>query len=33
MKILAIECVHGKFPKKLRNKLKKEKFDLIVGVE
>lgn len=32
MKILAIGCMHGKFPKKLENRLQKENFDLIVGV-
>lgn len=31
MKILAIGDFHGKFPVKLRKKIKKEKFDLIVS--
>lgn len=32
MKILVIGDFHGKFPLKLKNKLKKEKFDLTVGL-
>ena len=32
MKILVIGDFHGKFPQKLKNKLKKKRFDLVVGL-
>ena len=32
MKILVIGDFHGKFPKKLQKKIKKEKFDIILSV-
>ena len=32
MKILAIGDFHGKFPKKLKKKLEKEEFDIVIGI-
>jgi len=32
MKILALADFHGKFPKKIKNRIKNEEFDLVVGL-